>query len=122
MQRPTFITDKVENFPINVKVFSKYDVEDYDTLDNLAREKGYLPISPAVDEEIEPQGLIGLGNSHLHSGWIATFDDYDVKAQQQIEHLNRKIDLCKTKGEKILIGFCQTGKFSIGYSIYVKEE
>lgn len=121
MQRPNFIKDIAEEFPINVKVFSKYGKNDYDKLDNLAEEKGYLPVSPAIDEKVEPQGLIGLGNSNLHCGWIATFDDYDVKAEQQIEHMNRKIKICKTRGENIIIGFCQTGKFSIGYSIYVKD-
>lgn len=119
--RPNFITEKIESFPINVKVFSRYGEEDYDTLDNLAEEQGYLAINDESDEKVEHNLLVGMQNSKLHCGWIATFDDYNVKAMHQIALLNTKIGICKSKGEDIIIGFCQTGKFSIGYTIYVKQ-
>jgi len=121
MERPNFISDKVESFPINVKVFSKYSEENYDTLDNLAEEQGYFATNPASDEKVDFNGLVGLQNFKLHCGWIATIDDYNVKSMEQVRLLNTKIGICKSKGEQIIIGFCQTGKFSIGYTIYVKQ-
>jgi len=123
MQRPNFITDEVKTFPINVNVFSKYSENNYDTLDNLAEQKGYYPIESESDEKIETSGLIGMQNSKLHCGWIATIGDPNrINCMHQIELLNKKIVECKSKGEEILIGFCQTGKFSVGYTIYVKRK
>lgn len=123
----TFISDVVnlnDRPIINVKVFSKYSTDNYDKLDKLAEEKGYLLVEPAVDEDVPFKDGTGMGNTHLHSGWIATVDDgVKVQALRQIEQLNEKIKRCKQqKGEDIIVGFCQTGKFSIGYSIYVKTE
>jgi hypothetical protein len=57
----------------------------------------------------------------LHSGWIATIGDSTHKPLDQIKLLNKKIEMCKSKGEDVIIGFCITGKFSIGYSIYRKK-
>ena len=118
----SFITDVVKDFPIKVKIFSKYDSKNnYDKLDSLAQKRGYYPIEIALDEKVDISGLIGMQNFSLHSGWVATIDDYNIKAMHQIKALNQKIELCKSKGEQILIGFCQTGKFSIGYTIYTKR-
>lgn len=112
----TFLTDKVK-IPIKAKVF-----RDYDKLDALALKKGYKPIKCALDETVEHRGLIGAQNSCLHSGWIATMGDRNrISIDDQIKHLNSKIESCKSKGEQILIGFCQTGNFSIGYTVYVKR-
>lgn len=117
-----FLTPK-DNFPpIRVKVFSKYDKNDYDKLDTLASKRGYFPIELTTDSTINPVCFSGLQNSHLHNGWIATVDDYDIKANSQIETLKLKIKECLNRKEKIIIGFCQTGHFSIGYSIYVKRQ
>ena len=113
-----FIEEKVESFPIQAKVF-----QDYDELDNLAKEVGYLSIEVSNDEDIIFEGLnkLGFNNRHLHSGWIAIMGDRYTNPQNQIKALNQKIDLCKGKGEDIIIGFCRTGNFSVGYSIYVKK-
>lgn len=119
MQRPNFISDKVDTSKgtINVHVFT-----DYDKLDALALKKGYKPTKCALDETVEHSGLIGAQNSNLHCGWIATMGDKNhISIEDQIKHLNRKIESCKSKNEQILIGFCQTGNFSIGYTIYVKR-
>lgn len=126
MERPNFITDVVnlkDEPTINVKVFSKYSDEDYDTLDQLAKDKGYEVIEPTKDTEIETEGAVGMQNSTLHSGWIATISDgVRMQVEDQVKLLNKKIQLCKQdKGEDIIVGFCQTGKFSIGYTIYVKK-
>lgn len=109
---------------ISVKVFSKYSEENYDTLDSLAKSKGYFPVEPAVDEKVESRNGTGVQNTDLHSGWIATVDDgFKVQAKAQVELLNEKIQLCQQQnGEDIIVGFCQTGKFSVGYTIYVKQQ
>lgn len=123
---PNFITEIPDSFPIPVKVFSKYSEENYDTLDDLAKNQGYEAVESETDEEFrscsQENRLVGLQNSKLHSGWIATMNDYDVKAEQQIGLLKEKVKCCKAKGEDIIVGFCQTGQFSIGYSIYVKKK
>lgn len=121
-----FITDVVnlkDEPAINVKVFSKYSDEDYDTLDQLAKDKGYEPVELAEDTKIETEGAVGLDNRNLHCGWIATVSDgVRVQVEDQVKLLNKKIQLCKQdRKEDIIVGFCQTGKFSIGYTIYVKK-
>ena len=120
-----FITDIVDlnSQPcINVKVFSKYTEDNYDVLDALAKAKGYLPVEPAVDTKIETEGAVGMCNRTVHSGWIATVDDgFKVQAEAQVKLLNKKIQHCKQQlKQQIIVGFCQTGKFSIGYTVYVK--
>jgi len=107
---------------INVKVYSKYSTEDYDKLDSLAQRRGYHAVEPREDEKVAYKDGTGMDNRSLHSGWIATIDDgVQVQALQQVQQLNEKIQLCKQqKGEDIIVGFCQTGHFSIGYTIYVK--
>ncbi len=113
-----FIKDRIEELPIKSKVF-----QDYDMLDELAEKQGYFAKEMSNDEDIPLEGLnrVGFSNRHLHSGWIATMGDRYTNPQNQIKALNQKIDLCKSKGEDIIIGFCRTGNFSVGYSIYVKK-
>ena len=63
---------------------------------------------------------VGAQNSNLHSGWIGITGDYSVKPEIQVELLKEKISECLKRKEDVIIGFCRTGHFSIGYSIYVK--
>jgi hypothetical protein len=116
-----FIETETVTVPVRTRVF-----EDYDKLDALAKKRGYHSVDQGMDKNIHdldvPVGLVGLQNNCLHSGWVATMDDHDVKAKDQITLLNLKMAKCRELGEKIIVGFCQTGNFSIGYSIYVKKE
>ncbi len=102
--------------PIQVRIF-----RDYNKLDRLANKRGYLQVEPSLDSKpdlnIYP---VGLQQSSLHSGWIATWGDNSHNPGKQIELLNEKIQTCIENKENVIIGFCQTGNFSIGYSIYVK--
>ena len=103
--------------PINARVH-----QDYDKLDALAAKRGYQAIEPRGDEDIATPGNVGMQNSNLHCGWIATMGDPGHQVDKMIECLNGKVKQCLERGEEVLVGFCQTGWFSVGYSIYVKEE
>jgi hypothetical protein len=103
--------------PINCKVF-----ENYDHLDLLANKRGFFAVERYDDTEIETIGLVGYDNTKLHSGWVATMDDNRIKALDQLKTLKAKISKCLEQNEDIIIGFCQTGLFSIGYSIYRRRK
>ena len=95
--------------------------EDYNALDHLAAKMGYRFIEPHNDEWFDEDGLrVGMQNWSLHSGWIATIGDSGHVAQDMITLLNRKVQRIKERGVGLLVGFCQTGNFSVGYTIYVK--
>jgi hypothetical protein len=111
-----FIKPNEEFPPINCHVF-----EDYDHLDSLAEKRGYYPTEQTNDDRFETIGLVGLQNGLLHSGWVATADDCTTKAEDQLKTLKAKIAECLKRKETIIIGFCQTGWFSVGYSIYRKK-
>lgn len=111
-----FIKPNEEFPPINCHVF-----DNYDHLDSLAKKRGYFPVEQRNDDSIETIGLVGLQNSNLHSGWVATMDDYSIKALDQLQTLKAKIAECLKRNENIIIGFCRTGHFSVGYSIYRKK-
>ena len=97
--------------------------EDYNALDNLAARMGYRFIEPLNDEWFNEDGLrVGMQNSHLHSGWIATNGDSYHVVEHMITLLNRKVQRIKNTGVGLLVGFCQTGHFSVGYTIYVNGE
>jgi hypothetical protein len=112
-----FITSKDIFPPILAHVF-----EDYNKLDALAEKRGYKAVETSVDDTFQLIGFVGLQNGHLHSGWIALMDDYDVKSDDQIKLLKQKIAECENRGEKVIVGFCRTGHFSVGYSIYRKRK
>lgn len=102
--------------PIRVKVY-----QDYDKLDALAAKRDYRAIECRDDEHISAPGNVGAQNGNLHCGWIATMGDSEHQVDKMIECLNDKVKTCLERGEKIIVGFNQTGWFSIGYSIYVKN-
>ena len=113
---------RISEFPlavdqrINVKVW-----QDYDALDTLATKRGYQPIEPHNDEDVVLDGLrVGAQNWSLHSGWIATMGDSYHVVQDMITLLNGKVEKVRNNGNRLIVGFCQTGNFSVGYSIYVK--
>jgi hypothetical protein len=111
-----FIKPNEEFPPINCHVF-----QDYDRLDALAAKRGYICPEIAQDDRIADRIGSGLQNSTLHSGWVATMGDSHVSVESQLETLKDKIKECLKRNEDIIIGFCQTGHFSIGYSIYRKQ-
>ena len=102
--------------PIRAKIF-----QDYDKLDRDIAKVGYIPTEPHEDTTIDTNGCVGMQNSRLHSGWIATMGDDSHHVKDQIRLLNEKVKMCIENGEKVKVGFCQTGHFSIGYSIYKKS-
>jgi hypothetical protein len=112
-----FINSNEEFPPINCRVF-----ENYDHLDALAEKRGYHAVENENQAISWGINAIGLQNNALHAGWIATFDDSNVKAQSQVALLKEKIIECISRNESIIIGFCRTGNFSVGYSIYVKNK
>jgi len=101
--------------PIKCKVY-----QDYDKLDNVAVKAEYKSIEPRDDIHIETTGHVGMQNASLHCGWIATMGDNGHNPIDQIKMLNEKVKTCIENGESVKVGFCQTGNFSIGYSIYRK--
>ena len=98
--------------------------QDYDALDALMGAKGYVCPEPWKDEAFPLDSLrVGASNSQLHSGWIATMGDGGLHSvKDMIELLNRKVAKLKEQKKCFLVGFCRTGNFTVGYSIYVKGE
>ena len=97
--------------------------DDYDALDKFAAKMGYRFIEPRNDEWFEGDGLrVGMQNWSLHSGWIATMGDSAHVVGDMITLLNRKVQRIRERGVGLMVGFCQTGHFSVGYTIYVKGE
>jgi hypothetical protein len=111
-----FLTPK-DNFPpVECHVF-----EDYDRLDALAKKRGYNSVERGNDDQIDYGIGVGAQNSSLHSGWVATMSDSIVNVDSQVRLLKDKIAECLKRKETVIIGFCRTGNFSVGYSIYVKR-
>jgi hypothetical protein len=107
-----------EDTRITQKIFT-----DYDELDALAKAFGYN--SPTPEQNT---------NDSL-SGWIATMGDSMHNPIRMLRDAMQKLrnvkyeEICdksgkiiKTKSTHIdaVMGFCQTGNFSIGYTIYIK--
>jgi len=112
-----FLTSKDTFPPVHCNVF-----QDYDRLDALAKKRGYHSIERRNDDKIATRSGTGLQNEHLHSGWIATMGDSGTDPKAMTELLKDKIKEAETRGETIIIGFCQTGWFSVGYTLYVKDK
>jgi hypothetical protein len=94
---------------------------DYDALDAMAKKRGYNSVECSNDDRIVERGEVGFQNGNLHCGWIATWSETGTKALDQLELLKEKLIECEKRKEVVIVGFCQTGNFSIGYSIYRKE-
>jgi len=90
-----------ENTRITQKIFT-----DYDELDALAKTHGY----------------IDKGNTSEYCGWIATMgDEFHNPISMLREAMQKLRDTQKKHGDAIM-GFCQTGNFSIGYTVYTKTQ
>lgn len=111
-----FLTPKDKFPPITCRVF-----QDYDKLDAIAEARGYKAVEPEFDEKYEAKVGSGSGNGSLHCGWIATVGDTNISVNAQVDLLKAKIARCVELKENVIIGFCQTGNFSISYSIYVRS-
>lgn len=111
-----FLTSKDTFPPVQCHVF-----ENADQTDRLAAKRGYFPVERGNDSRIETIGFVGLQNTTLHSGWVCTMDSETVKAEDMLKTLRAKIIECEKQKEAIIIGFYQTGWFSVGYSLYVKR-
>lgn len=102
--------------PIDCHVF-----EDYDRLDALAAKRGYICPEIAQDDRFANGIACGAQNGALHCGWVATMGDSTISVESQLELLREKIKECERRKETVIIGFCRTGNFSVGYSIYRKQ-
>ena len=80
--------------------------QDYDALDAHAIAHGFNPIE---------------GDSRL-TGWIPTMGDETHSTEGSINELNSKLADARAEGKTVILGFCQTGNFSVGYTIYVKGD
>jgi hypothetical protein len=85
--------------PCHVKVH-----RDYDALDAYAKSLGY-------DNH---------GNDKDFCGWIPTMGDELHNPLKMMEEGNDKLECAQRHYEKAVIGLCQTGNFSVGYTIYTK--
>ena len=114
---------KPSAFPISTdEKIGTHVFSDYDNLDAIASKAGYTTIEPRADEKINSSGLTGLGNDNLHCGWIATMGDSSTSVEDMIELLNQKVALIGERNPDFVVGFAQTGHFSVGYSIYEKQK
>jgi hypothetical protein len=91
-------TDKLK-IPCTLRVHT-----DYDGLDKYAKKLGYQD----------------HGNDKDFCGWIATMGDESHDPRRMIEEANEKLLLTQKHFDKAVIGLCQTGNFSVGYTIYTK--
>jgi len=54
------------------------------------------------------------------SGWVATMGDLYYNPARMLEELNRKVVIIKEHQIPFLVGFYQTGNFSVEWTIYTK--
>ena len=88
--------------PVQIKVW-----QNYDALDNYAKKLGY-----SVPENC-PTSL---------TGWIATMGDEIYDPKTMLAEANQKLlNVQQIHKKDAIIGLCQTGNFSVGYTIYVKD-
>lgn len=114
---------KPKDFPLPYAKITAHVFSDYDALDEMAKKAGYTATEPLDDEKVFHLELglrTGWQNDNLHCGWIATMGDSSVSTEDQLTLLNRKVEVI-AKGYDFIVGFAQTGNFSVGYSIYVRE-
>lgn len=102
-----FLTEPLEvteETRITQKVFT-----DYDELDALAEAHGYH--SPTPEQNT---------NESL-SGWVATMGDESHNPISMLREAMQKLRDAQAKHGDAIMGFCQTGAFSIGFTIYIRE-
>lgn len=97
-----FLTEPLEvtgDTKITQKVFT-----DYDELDALAKAHGYAD----------------KGNSSEYCGWFATMGDEFHNPISMLREAMQKLRYAQKKYGDAIMGFCQTGNFSVSYTIYVR--
>ena len=94
------ISKEALSIPVKVKVW-----QNYDALDKYAAKLGYI---------------VPNNNTSL-CGWIATIGDDFHDPVSMIKDANSKLECAKALHKEAIIGLCQTGNFSVGYTIYVKD-
>jgi len=90
-----------ENTWITQKVFT-----DYDELDALAKTHGYTD----------------KGNISEYCGWIATMGDSCHNPISMLREAIQKLRDAQKKHGDAIMGFCQNGNFSVGFTVYIKEK
>lgn len=95
-----YFTNKQVSIPVKLKIHT-----DYDKLDAMA----------------EKLGFENHGNDKDYCGWIATMGDEFHNPKLMLEGANQKLLNAQRNFKEAIIGFCQTGNFSVGYSIYTKN-
>jgi hypothetical protein len=91
--------EKPLTIPCTLKVHSNYD-----RLDKLA----------------EKLGFNNHGNDSSFCGWITTMGDSIHNPQTMMQEANEKLLNAQKNYTRAMIGLCQTGNFSVGYTIYTK--
>jgi hypothetical protein len=102
-----FLTEPLEvteETRITQKVFT-----DYDELDALAKANGYQ--SPTPEQNV----------NESRCGWIATMGDESHNPISMLREAMQKLRDAQKKHGDAIMGFCQTGNFSISYTIYIKK-
>jgi hypothetical protein len=89
---------------ITQKVFT-----DYDELDALAKAFGYD--SPTPEQNV----------NESRCGWIATMGDESHNPTSMLREAMQKFTAIQLRYGDSIMGFCQTGNFSIGFTIYVRD-
>jgi len=101
----TFLTE-----PITVNADTKIKQRvwlDYDLLDSFAKKFGYRTPEP--------------DNNPDYCGWVATLGDKYHNPTEMLREAMQKFNWAKNKHKNAIMGFCQTGHFSVGYTIYVRD-
>lgn len=96
-----YISNKPLTIPVKQKVW-----QDYDALDNYAVLHGYLC------PENTPTSLCG---------WIATMGDSCHNPETMLKEANEKLVNAQRIHKDAVIGLCQTGNFSVGFTIYIRD-
>jgi len=93
-----------DDFPLSPTATIKAHVfQNYDALDALALKAGYSD----------------HGNDPRYCGWIPMMGDSSHSVEGSIQSLNDDVEAAKETYD-IIVGFCQTGNFSVGWTIYTK--
>lgn len=95
------ISNEPLTIPVKVKVW-----RDYNALDKYVEKLGYTV------KHNTPTSLCG---------WIATMGDSCHDPQRMINEANEKLETAQQLHKGAIIGLCQTGNFSVGYTIYVRD-
>jgi len=101
----TFLMEPIE---VNEDTEIKQKVwQNYNLLDEFAKKFGYDTPKPDHNPD--------------YCGWVATMGDKYHNPTEMLKEAMDKFSKAKTRHKDAIMGFCQTGRFSVGYTIYVKD-